>query len=595
MAFYAWFGGNLMSHVRFSRAVKALLCLSAVAMPSAALRSQTVDPMPLVYLNQGTSWNASTREDFYWQDQGSQLIPYSWLQGLTTPDGKPFLTDKLQRYGYLADRSGTPGDLPIGFTLTGTTGNEVVGMNCAACHTREIDVSGTSYRVDGGPALTDFQGLLTDMIDAVGRVLQSDASFAPFAVSVLGPNPDPVSVSELKATVQLWYTREDALRDRAYPTANIWGLGRLDAVSMIFNRLTGLDIGKPPTYLIPNNIQLADAPVRYPFLWNAAKQDMTQWPGFADNGNDLLGLARNLGEVYGVFATFHPVNKGKGRVDFLANNSANFSGLGKLEGSIKLIGAPAWPWPIDQKLAARGQQVWAMSTPDSPSCGSCHDQKAGKIRFPNFSTWATPIQNVGTDTREWDILARTADSGSLAGGKLFPPFGTPIPQKTTSFSLLGFAVVGSILQNADPFKASLAETGTLKSNAKLPKSLEEITGAFGGKSTTEAASAAAVAPGSYESRVMYGIWAAAPYLHNGSVPTLADLLKPAAERPASFKMGRAYDVTRVGIASQQAGNHVVTTTGCDQLNSGNSRCGHEFGTKFSAEDKAALLEYLKML
>jgi len=67
------------------------------------------------------------------------------------------------------------------------------------------------------------------------------------------------------------------------------------------------------------------------------------------------------------------------------------------------------------------------------------------------------------------------------------------------------------------------------------------------------------------------------------------------ERPASFKMGRAYDIQRVGIASQQAGNHVITTTGCDQLNSGNSRCGHEFGTKFSAEDKAALLEYLKML
>ncbi|MGB8900889.1 MAG: hypothetical protein WCC90_17330, partial [Methylocella sp.] len=40
---------------------------------------------------------------------------------------------------------------------------------------------------------------------------------------------------------------------------------------------------------------------RYPFLWNAARQDKTQWPGFAKNGIDLLGLARNLGEVYGVF------------------------------------------------------------------------------------------------------------------------------------------------------------------------------------------------------------------------------------------------------------------------------------------------------
>jgi hypothetical protein len=37
------------------------------------------------------------------------------------------------------------------------------------------------------------------------------------------------------------------------------------------------------------------------------------------------------------------------------------------------------------------------------------------------------------------------------------------------------------------------------------------------------------------------------------------------------------------------------TTGCDQRNSGNSHCGHEFGTTLSAEDKRALLEYLKIL
>ena len=44
---------------------------------------------------------------------------------------------------------------------------------------------------------------------------------------------------------------------RALPTEP-WGPGRLDAVAMIFNRLTGLDLGKPPSYLIPDNIQRAD-------------------------------------------------------------------------------------------------------------------------------------------------------------------------------------------------------------------------------------------------------------------------------------------------------------------------------------------------
>ena len=101
----------------------------------------------------------------------------------------------------------------------------------------------------------------------------------------------------------------------------------------------------------------------------------------------------------------------------------------------------------------------------------------------------------------------------------------------------------------------------------------------------------------YETKVLQGIWAAAPYLHNGSVPTLADLLKPAAERPASFEVGNAYDPAKMGLAeSQPQFNHYkIITTDCDSRNSGNSRCGHEFGTQLSADDKAALLEYLKSL
>jgi hypothetical protein len=46
-----------------------------------------------------------------------------------------------------------------------------------------------------------------------------------------------------------------------------------------------------------------------PFLWDAPVQDLTQWPGFAANGSDLLGKARNLGEVCCVCATFAPQQK----------------------------------------------------------------------------------------------------------------------------------------------------------------------------------------------------------------------------------------------------------------------------------------------
>ena len=100
----------------------------------------------------------------------------------------------------------------------------------------------------------------------------------------------------------------------------------------------------------------------------------------------------------------------------------------------------------------------------------------------------------------------------------------------------------------------------------------------------------------YAARVLEGIWAAAPYLHNGSVPTLADLLTPAEQRPASFAVGNEYDPVRVGLARTQSRSaFVLHTTGCGDRNSGNSRCGHDYGTRLSPEDKQALLEFLKRL
>jgi len=104
----------------------------------------------------------------------------------------------------------------------------------------------------------------------------------------------------------------------------------------------------------------------------------------------------------------------------------------------------------------------------------------------------------------------------------------------------------------------------------------------------------ALTKGEYEARVLEGIWAAAPYLHNGSVPTLAELLKPPAERMAQFNVGAKYDIDSIGLVVTQDGPP-LRLTGCDQLDSGNSRCGHDYGTRLSEQEKKALLEYLKTL
>jgi hypothetical protein len=85
-------------------------------------------------------------------------------------------------------------------------------------------------------------------------------------------------------------------------------------------------------------------------------------------------------------------------------------------------------------------------------------------------------------------------------------------------------------------------------------------------------------------------------ISNPPVPTLTELLKPASERIKAFKIGPVYDTENIGLAVEQSQfNFTLTTTDCSDRNSGNSRCGHEYGTQLLPEEKKALLEYLKSL
>ena len=90
-----------------------------------------------------------------------------------------------------------------------------------------------------------------------------------------------------------------------------------------------------------------------------------------------------------------------------------------------------------------------------------------------------------------------------------------------------------------------------------------------------------------------GVWLNAPYLHNGSVPTLGDLLEPAASRPPRFWRGYdVYDQTRVGFVSNDADAQRIGTL-FDATQPGNDNGGHTYGTTLSAGEKRALIEYLK--
>lgn len=99
----------------------------------------------------------------------------------------------------------------------------------------------------------------------------------------------------------------------------------------------------------------------------------------------------------------------------------------------------------------------------------------------------------------------------------------------------------------------------------------------------------------YANLPLDGLWLRAPYLHNGSVPTLADLLEPPERRPAAFVRGLdAVDPERGGFAAPACTPGVPVSRGLcfNTSQPGNGHQGHLYGTDLPAADKAALLAYL---
>jgi hypothetical protein len=93
----------------------------------------------------------------------------------------------------------------------------------------------------------------------------------------------------------------------------------------------------------------------------------------------------------------------------------------------------------------------------------------------------------------------------------------------------------------------------------------------------------------YWAASMPGVWARSPYLHNGSVRTMEELLTAPNERPKTFRRGsRVYDSAKMGFTDE--GAYVFDTAG-----PGNANTGHDYGTTLAAEQKRDLMEYLKTL
>lgn len=219
------------------------------------------------------------------------------------------------------------------------------------------------------------------------------------------------------------------------------------------------------------------------------------------------------------------------------------------------------------------------------------DDNPGRERY--LKLVVKPISDIGTDERQAaDMKARTVRVAASVG------LPDPLPgggrDRTYAFGpALGASVERVVNRWYDSHGTSPADRARM--NGYRPNGIR--------------------APLAYKARPLNGIWATAPFLHNGSVPTLWDMLSPYDERPKSFWLGnREFDPVKVGYRTDPVpgGFQLVAAKvgrgGAVTPVAGNWNGGHLFdvptprnrgagiiGRPLSPAERRALVEYLKSL
>lgn len=552
------------------------------------------------YLEQ---WSAADRQTYYFTPQGTQVkgLRYDWFKELELPFSEQRFAapEYLARFGFLIDPEqkatpNNPANLPVGFARHQNPGSqdEFLDITCAACHTGELRFNGQAVRIDGGSA----QHVLPSSVPTLrggsfGQALVASLvstyynswKFERFARNVLGEDYDTRRQQlrqDFKASLNTfvkvaWNDTHRGL----YPTEE--GPGRTDAFGRIANASFGDAIS-------PDNYRVADAPVDYPQLWDMWTFDWVQW-----NGSAQQPMARNIGEALGVGATldFFDANGQPLKGDERYPSSVRLRDLHQIEQTLQRLKPPAWPeallGAVDKPLAVKGRELF------SENCAGCHVPRSVQTN----GRWVQhlkmlPVDYIGTDPgaanniadHRFDLSALQWDPAELAklDVQLQPPPAEPLDMSKLS-SAKGLAYVTAFVGNRAYREAKIPEAERPEMDGfGLPIGVRELR--------------------AYKARPLAGVWATAPFLHNGSVPSLYQLLSPQDERATTFFKGTfEYDPRHLGYRTEAFTNGFKFDTRI----TGNHNSGHEFragklgngviGRLLQPQERWALLEYLKVL
>jgi hypothetical protein len=516
------------------------------------------------------------RQRYYHLSQGSQIMPYAWFVSLETT----FSRDPWTAPGHIAqfrllpdpNTNGNPDRLPLGFAKDDpdpVTGVVNVGLTCAGCHTAQMTYKDRGILINGAPGMVDFNGFLLHLVLTLDFNARDPEKFGRFAHKVLGNDYSSDAAMRLKDDVLKYVATQLGnqfylkLNDvRLGQNATRPGFGRIDALGSGGNRLYGI--------LDPKNNRALNSPVKILPLWYAPQYNWVQ-----TNGSIREPLARNIIEALAVNTSV--VFGSKFSTADWYTSSARLRNMFDLEATLSKFKAPVWPedifGKIDQEAATRGEVHYQKH------CASCHDPQMENQPEPNddvairnnktyFVLRLFPVDKVGTDPMDAQNFARrTLDASSIT--KDLPP-----EYRSVAKNLPGPVIIGMVLQGIID-----KQYGTMTDQERDPL--------IGFRKNLLRPCEA------YPARPLAGIWAAPPYLHNGSVRNLYQLLLPPAQREKSFCTGYIeYDPVNVGYESKDC---QLPYFRFDTQAIGNSNAGHNYGTSLTDSQRKDLIEYLKVI
>lgn len=411
----------------------------------------------------------------------------------------------------------------------------------------------------------------------------------------------------------------------------------------VLRALMALDQHTPPQHtaavkkalqrLRANLYNPADAPASYPYLWDVPQHDFVQWTGLVSNGG-LGPMGRNAGQVIGVFGTLDWQKKtgfpwlsingvakllsgsgiGSHHIDY--KSSIDKRNLRRVEHQLRELLSPKWPenelGRLNTTLVQQGKPIFQRY------CSSCHQNISRTDPERRIIANISKLSTIGTDP----VLANNAvtangSAGLMKGGYSDDPLGTIVLGEESPVPAILRVATQGVIFAGDPDKTFIRRGAewTWDFFKALGNNTVKSSRRQGDYDLSTPQAPFAPITG-YKARALNGIWATAPYLHNGSIPNLYEILLPkrGANDPTIDKNGntikyrsdtfmvgsREFDTRNVGF--KKDGYPTGTGFKFDTALHGNFNTGHNYGTNGSDNlpiltepERLALLEYLKSL